>query len=114
MPPLPPHTHTHTYTHTTQRADRDLKELLSRSHQMITDDHPRSSTVREMVSNLRSVYAGFQSRYFDRKSLLEGTVEFYHTAEEVSERSTLGSMTLHLSSLLCISCLPFFYVHVRT
>ena len=58
--------------------------LLSRSEQLLQDDHTHSSTIREITSNLRTLNGNFQSRFRERKTLLEGTVEFYHTAIKVS------------------------------
>jgi len=58
--------------------------LLSRSEQLLQGDHTYSNTILEMTSNLKALHGNFQSRLKERKSLLEGTVEFYHTGIKVS------------------------------
>ena len=58
--------------------------LLSRSEQLLQDDHTHSGTILEITSSLRNLHGNFQSRFKERKTLLEGTVEFYHTAIKVS------------------------------
>ena len=45
--------------------------------------HPLSQQLREMTSQMQSLHSDFETRFADRKKLLESMIEFFSVAQEV-------------------------------
>lgn len=45
--------------------------------------HPSTSQLREATNELQALHSDFETRFANRKKLLESTIEFYSVAQEV-------------------------------
>lgn len=61
---------------------------------MLDAHHPRASEIREVTSDLQRLHTNFQTRFEERKKLIESTIDFYHGAQEVGV--TIGCGLLYL------------------
>ncbi len=50
---------------------------------MLGAGHPNAAEIRDLTSDLRSLHTHFESRFEERKKLLESTFDFYNVSYEV-------------------------------
>lgn len=50
---------------------------------MQASGHPSSQQLREITSQLQTLHSDFETRFADRKKLLESMIEFFSVAQEV-------------------------------
>jgi hypothetical protein len=50
---------------------------------MQASGHPSSQQLKEMTNEMQKLYRDFETRFADRKKLLESMIEFFSVAQEV-------------------------------